>query len=286
VAVLQLEEAITGQLSEQKTNQVGLEKELLEAENELALVGKTNRQLELEELEQGYAAKLELARKAGQGSAEVDEEYRVMKQEINDSYDEAEIAAAKELADKKKAVAMAMLNNISSAISSSLDAQATNIEKNYEQEKKLAEANGKSTDAIEAKYEGKRVALAKKQKALKVAMATIDMYQSAVAAYNQGLGVPPPAGLVLAPIAAGLAVVAGLANINSILQTDVGGGGGGGAAPSGAVGEGGGPAPQMMSGEFKLGGGVEPEAFKAYVVTDEMTNSQNQLDNIRRRATI
>ena len=69
------------------------------------------------------------------------------------------------------------------------------------------------------------------------------------------------------------------------MQTDVGGGGGGGGAPGGAD-AGGAPAPQMMSGEFQLGGGVEPEAFKAYVVTDEMSNSQNQLANIRRRATI
>ena len=46
------------------------------------------------------------------------------------------------------------------------------------------------------------------------------------------------------------------------------------------------PAPQMMSGAFELSGGVTPEATRAYVVTDEMTNSQNQLANIRRRATI
>ena len=47
------------------------------------------------------------------------------------------------------------------------------------------------------------------------------------------------------------------------------------------------PAPQMMSGAFTLGnGGQEPMPMRAYVVTDEMTNSQNQLANIRRRATI
>jgi DNA repair exonuclease SbcCD ATPase subunit len=46
------------------------------------------------------------------------------------------------------------------------------------------------------------------------------------------------------------------------------------------------PAPQMMSGAFELSGGLEPEPTRAYVVTDEMTNSQNQLANIRRRATI
>ena len=46
------------------------------------------------------------------------------------------------------------------------------------------------------------------------------------------------------------------------------------------------PAPQMMSGAFDISGGVEPEPTRAYVVTDDMTNSQNQLANIRRRATI
>jgi hypothetical protein len=46
------------------------------------------------------------------------------------------------------------------------------------------------------------------------------------------------------------------------------------------------PAPQMMSGAFELGGGVKPEPLEAYVITDKMTSSQNQLANIRRRATI
>ena len=42
----------------------------------------------------------------------------------------------------------------------------------------------------------------------------------------------------------------------------------------------------MMSGDFDLTGGIAPEPVKAFVVTDEMSNSQNQLANIRRRATI
>ena len=70
------------------------------------------------------------------------------------------------------------------------------------------------------------------------------------------------------------------------MKADVGGGGGGGSAPSGGAAGAAAPAPQMMSGEFQLGGGIEPEPTKAFVVTDEMTNSQNQLANIRRQATI
>jgi hypothetical protein len=46
------------------------------------------------------------------------------------------------------------------------------------------------------------------------------------------------------------------------------------------------PSPQMMSGAFDISGGVAPEPVQAFVLTDSMTNSQNQLANIRRRATI
>ena len=85
-------------------------------------------------------------------------------------------------------------------------------------------------------------------------------------------------------IATGIMGAQALSKIMSTSPTGAGagaGGGGGGsvAAPST-------PAPQMMSGAFDISGGVAPEAMKAFVVTDEMSNSQNQLANIRRRATI
>ena len=194
---------------------------------------------------------------------------------------EAEALAEKQLREN---IAQEMYSNLASMLSSNLEAQGNKIDAEYNREIKLAEANGKDTEAIEKKYEGKRAALAQKQKKLKIGLATVDMYQSVVAAYNQGMGVPPPAGLVLGPLSAGLALAAGLANINSIMQTDVGGGGGGGGAIGGAEPQT--PAPEMMSGAFTLSGGVKPEPVRAYVVTDEMTNSQNQLANIRRRATI
>ena len=79
--------------------------------------------------------------------------------------------------------------------------------------------------------------------------------------------------------------VMGAKAVATIMSTNPGSGGGGGGMP-GAGATSGTPAPQMMSGEFDLTGGIEPEATKAFVVTDEMTSSQNQLANIRRRATI
>ena len=123
-------------------------------------------------------------------------------------------------------------------------------------------------------------------KALAITAATIDTYQSAQASYKSLAGIPY-VGPVLGGIAAAAAVAMGMKNIAAIRSASPSGGGGGGgggggvSAPTSQT-----PAPQMMSGAFDLTGGVEPEPLQAYVLTDEMTNSQNQLANIRRRATI
>ena len=117
--------------------------------------------------------------------------------------------------------------------------------------------------------------LAGENKALAVAQATIDTYAGATKAFAQG-GV---AGFV-----SGAAIIAaGLSNIRKILSVDVGSEGGGvsgGVLPS----ETGTPAPEMLSGAFTLT--PEQQPVQAYVVTDDMTNNQNKLANIRRRATI
>ncbi len=46
------------------------------------------------------------------------------------------------------------------------------------------------------------------------------------------------------------------------------------------------PAPEMLSGRFELGGMQEQQPVQAYVVTDNLTDNQNKLAYIRRRATI
>jgi len=143
--------------------------------------------------------------------------------------------------------------------------------------KKEVESTEDTTEARLAAFSGLANALsglAGDNKELAAAGAIIDTYAGANKAFAQG-GV---AGFVT-----GAAIIAaGLNNVNRIYSTPVAGGGGG-AGGGGAAAT---PAPQMMSGAFELSGGVEPEPTRAYVVTDEMTNSQNQLANIRRRATI
>ena len=218
-AMLELEETITGQLSEQKTNAVALEKELLETQNEVRAEGMSGLQRELEELKTAYELKKEMARKSGMETTAIEKQF-----------------------NKQKSLLI-----------------QENVNTQLEAFSGLAGALG---------------SLAGENKELAIASAVIDTYVGANKAFAQG-GV---AGFVT-----GAAVIAaGLANVRTIMQTDVPAGGGGGAGGGAAAA----PAPQMMSGAFELTGGVEPEPTRAYVVTDEMTNSQNQLANIRRRATI
>ena len=118
--------------------------------------------------------------------------------------------------------------------------------------------------------------LAGENKQLAVASAIIDTFAGANKALREGAGTP------LGFIQAAAIIAAGLANVRKILDTDVGSGGGGGSVPADT----GTPAPQVLSGAFTLGGGQEAQPVQAYVVTDDMTNNQNKLANIRRRATI
>jgi len=118
-------------------------------------------------------------------------------------------------------------------------------------------------------------------KAMAVTQATIDTYKGATAAYSAMAGIPY-VGPILGAIAAGAAVASGLANVKAILSADSSGGVDDKTVKTTAKA----PAPEMLSGKFELGGGQAPEPLKAFVVTDEMTNSQDQLANIRRRATV
>ena len=140
------------------------------------------------------------------------------------------------------------------------------------EEQLVAEENADAQLAAFSQLAGSLSALAGDNKELAAAGALIDTYAGANKAFAQG-GVTG--------FATGAAIIAaGLANLQKIYDTDVGtGGGSAGAAPMT-------PSPQMVGGAFELGGGVTPEPLRAYVLTDEMSNSQNQLANIRRRATI
>ena len=122
-------------------------------------------------------------------------------------------------------------------------------------------------------------------KAAAVASATVSGIEGVQNAFTTAQKSPITTVMPAYPfIQAGLAGAFSALQIQKILSGSPAGGGGSAGSGVGAAPQT--PAPQMMSGAFDLTGGVAPEATRAFVVTDEMTNSQNQLANIRRRATI
>ena len=123
-------------------------------------------------------------------------------------------------------------------------------------------------------------------KAAAVAQATISGVQGVQNAYSTAQLSPITVAFPGYPIVqAGLAAAFSAVQIRNILSSGSSKGGmAAGLGGGGAVG--GRPSPQMMGGGFSLQDQEPPEAIKAFVVTDEMTSSQNQLANIRRRSTI
>tara|TARA_Y100000356_G_scaffold133942_1_gene142074 strand:- start:289 stop:1890 length:1602 start_codon:yes stop_codon:yes gene_type:complete len=117
--------------------------------------------------------------------------------------------------------------------------------------------------------------LANDNKGLAVAGAIMSTYAGANKALEQG-------GMV-GPVAAAAIILQGLSNVRRIMEVDIPGGGGttGGSMANTE------PTTEMFSGNFNLTGTqAEQPPLQAFVLTDEMTSSQNQLANIRRRATI
>ena len=215
-----VEAQVAGFRSEQLTNEVSLNKELLENQKEIAQEGLSGMEKELLELENAYKLKLEMARKSGADTTALTKQYEKQKTQVVQENMNAQLEAFSGLA-------------------------------------------------------GALQGLAGENKELAVASAIIDTYVGANKAFAQGGTV----GFVTAAAV----IVAGLANVQKILSTPIEGASGGGGSVSAPPQT---PAPQMMSGAFELTGGHPLEPTRAYVVSDDITNNQNKLAIIRRRATI
>ena len=245
---------IAGLRSEQLVNEESLQKELLETKKEIQLASLEGTELELQELENAYELKLEMARKAGEDTLAIENKYYDDVVDIVMAATDAELAIKKAASDKDlardKAVNDAKMNMAGNVLGA------------------MAALAGENEAA------GKAIAVAQ------TIFATQQAIMSALAGGGPDIALPYYIKLGNA-ISAG---IMGAASIKTILSTSSatagsGGGGGGGAAAAP-------PSPQMMSGSFELGAGQEVEPIQAYVVSDEITDSQNGLAIIRRRATI
>jgi hypothetical protein len=251
-----VEAQVAGFRSEQMTNEVSLNKELGEIKKEITNATLEGIALELEELKNSYEMQLEMARKAGEDTIALDEKYAKDKKAILEAAakNEEDIldAADQKEKDRKKAL------------------QSFNVGMAQQGLQVIADAAGEGT------------ALAKAAAIAQATISGVQGVQNAFTAANANIPATASSFGAYPVTMAALAGVFAAANIAKIAS-------GSPASPSDApppppsttT-----PAPQMMSGAFQLGGGVKPEPMKAFVVTDEMSNSQSQLANIRRRATI
>ena len=249
-----IEAQIAGFRSEQLTNQVALEKELAEVQKQIQEELLEGIDRELAELKNSYEEKLLMAEKAGVDTTAITEKYEKEKTKIiQDAADEQE--QIRKDADKKELA----------------DAKGV-------RDAKIGLAKQGLDIVSQIAGEGTKLA-----KATAVAQATISGIEGVQNAFTTAQKSPFTALNPAYPfIQAGLAATFSALQISKILsgsKPDQSGGGGGGATAQA-------PAPQLQQGAFTLGQGQAPEPVKAFVVTDEMTNSQNQLANIRRRATI
>jgi hypothetical protein len=250
-----VEAQVAGFRSEQMTNEVSLNKELGEIKKEITNATLEGIALELEELKNSYEMQLEMARKAGEDTTALDEKYAKDKKAILEAAakNEKDIldAADKNEKDRKKAL------------------QSFNVGMAQQGLQVIADAAGEGT------------ALAKAAAIAQATISGVQGVQNAFTSANANVALTATTVGAYPVTMAALAGVFAAANIAKIASGSPASPSDAPPPPSTTT-----PAPQMMSGAFQLGGGVKPEPMKAFVVTDEMSNSQSQLANIRRRATI
>lgn len=243
------------------------------------------------------------------------------RQSLQDSIDLAEITNAQEKADKLLDIQLRNEQDAISALEISDEDKFELRKLQTEREKQLREQNDqddlkalKITEDAKAKIRDANInniaagiglvkQLAGENKAILgaaiVAENVTGIAKTIIATQtaNAGALATPQAiatsGAAAVPVIAANNIAAGISIASSVAATatalsQLGKGGGSGAKGNLPTGGGGGgtPAPQMMSGKFDLGSGEEIEPMRAYVVSDEITESQNSLEIIRRRATI
>lgn len=148
----------------------------------------------------------------------------------------------------------AIFSSLSSLVQAELEIETAAIEKRYEKEISAAEGNSYKVKKLEAQKE-KEIAKAKieanrKMFAMQVIQAVAQTAQNAISAYGSAAAVPV-IGYILAPIAAGMAVAAGMIQIAAIKKqqqaSEAQGYSGGGFTPDGPVDE---PAGIVHAGEW------------------------------------
>lgn len=218
-----LPESARKQESPEESDQKAMEKDLadLKAKYDARLMTEEEYLKAKERIEAYYQKKaVDRARQSGnEFSTMVIDLYEAFKAFGEDGDDNlwGKIGAAAQASFAIMNAAMSAYTEFSKA---QLDLQVARIEKRYEREAALAEGNVYKEKQAERKKQ-KEIAKAKneanrKQFAMSVISAVAQTAVNAINAYGAGLQVGGPAGLVLAPIAAAMAIAAGMIQIATL----------------------------------------------------------------------
>ena len=266
-----IEAQITGFRSEQQTNVNSLLKEQKDIQNELALIGKSERDIQREELKQQLEQNKELINRQVTDEEQKNEllliaekDFKTKLKELNEGFRAEDAANKKANDDAKKKID-----------DETKEAQLANAEQVGSALGTLAGIAGEGTAA---------------GKALGVASATIDTYVGANKAIAQG---------GFAGIAQAIAIIAtGLSNVKTILSTKVPKTNVGGVSTGGGGGGGGGGGAQVQAPSFNIVGatdtnqladaisGQTQQPVQAFVVANDVTTAQSLENNIVEGATL
>jgi hypothetical protein len=300
---VEVKQAETNHNTEIRDKQKEHQKELAEIrkkahEDDLKQKEEWAKQARDKQREESYTAMddIEAARKANEESLLTEQELATQRE--NEAYKIKYDNAVKNGFDTEE-LEIQHLNNINAI---NLTAQ----QKQYDDDKAASDAKIKITelekkakleaaDAVANTLSGMADLLGKETaagKAAAVASATINTFSSAQKAYDATVGIPY-VGPVLAPINAGIAIMAGIKNVKSILAVKVPGGGGGGSAPT----AGGAAGAAATAPQFNMVGntgvnqlaqtlGQEQPPIKTYVTAGDVTTGQSLNRNIITNASL
>ena len=268
-----IEAQITGFRSEQQTNANALLREQKDIQNELALIGKSERDIQRTELLQQYDLQKELIDRQVADETEKNNLLLEAKRvydgqllELNNQFNEEDLAAEKAISDAKVEISKAEAEAKQKALDSYAGALSS-----------ISGVIGQETKA---------------GKALAIASSLVNTYAAISGQLKAFSGVPVPGYAIAQAIATG---VVGFANVQKIAsvkipKTSGGGGGVSGSAPTGGAA----PAPPS----FNVVGASETsvladtvaeqtnEPVQAYVVSNDITTAQSLENNIVEGATI
>ena len=255
-------------------------KELLSLEQELSL-------MRIEDENNREQAKIELDRQNALTKAEIAGNSREQILLINEKFDILEAERKQKVADEEYDAFIENSNKFNEQYEANAEKQKEIDQKAKDDKTALDQAVFDARRDMQANAFSAGAALFEKNKTMSKAIAVSQTIFSTQQAIVDALAAKGTDALLPYPIRLGNAISAGVigaASVRNILSENMG------ADVSAGVGGGGGTPDAMIpstTGAFTLGGALpDQEPVKAYVVTDEMSDSQSQLSDIRRRSTI